>query len=105
MLDNQLLIKHKETSIDLLFIGAAINRHIPDTANSLEITAIIDNRCKGLPLEQKAAIMTIVEDIRKKPDKCRLSRGHSSRSKDTIIKSRPKTKDNKSFSVGGVVTV
>ena len=88
MLDNQLLTKHKETSIDLLFIGAAINRHIPDTATRAERAKIIDSRCNGLPLEQKAAIMAIIEDIRKRPKGAALFRGRSSRSKDTQTKGR-----------------
>lgn len=86
MLDDSLLIKHKETSLDLLLIGAAINRHIPETATQEERAKIIDNHCEGLPLEQKAAIMAIIEDIRERPTGATLSRSRSSRSKNTKTK-------------------
>lgn len=88
MIDNSFLIKHKETSLDLLLIGAAINRHIPDTATRAERAKIIDGRCKGLPLEQKAAIMAIIEDIRKRAKGAALFRCPSSRPKDTQTKGR-----------------
>ena len=86
-----------------MLIGAAINRHIPQDAKFEEIAKTIDTRCNGLTLQQKASIMAIIEDIRKRPNKATLYNGHSSGKRNKTSCIRKKKKKVNSLFCDGVI--